>query len=383
MSTSETILSPLCPLWKTQRFRLLGIAPLLFFLARVIEYAVVAKTPEHILWSCHVSNLMMAVGLFFAQPWLIRISVFWQILGVPPWAFDMLKSGIVTPVSVFSHLGGFVVAIVAIREVGAKLGSWIPSMIFFLVLQQITRLLTEPGPYTNVNVAHFAYGPWKDLFASYWKYWVVNTAILAVTLLIIDFVLLKLFPQRTEKSLEQRVEEAVREEVSIVPSDPEWPRLFEIEAENLRRRLPESLIARIEHFGSTAVPGLSAKPVIDILVEVRSLEETRRSIVPLLESEGYEYFWRTDVSPPYAWFIKRNSEGQRTHHIHMVEADSKLWERLYFRDYLREFPDEARRYEELKRHLSDKYPNDRFAYTNGKAEFVATLTERALQHYRA
>jgi len=185
-----------------------------------------------------------------------------------------------------------------------------------------------------------------------------------------------------DKSLEQRIEEAVREEVAIVPYHPDWPHLFEIEAANLRSRLPGSLVTRTEHFGSTAVPGLAAKPIVDMLVEVRSLEETKRVIVPLLESEGYEYFWRTDVSPPYAWFIKRNSAGQRAYHIHMVEADSRLWERLYFRDYLREFPDEARRYEELKRHLAEKYPNDRIAYTTGKAEFVVTLTEKARQYYR-
>lgn len=186
-----------------------------------------------------------------------------------------------------------------------------------------------------------------------------------------------------EKSLEQRIEEAIREEASIVPYDSEWPRLFEREAENLRSKLPGSLIARIEHFGSTAVPGLAAKPVVDILVEVRSLEETKRLIVPLLEAAGYDYFWRTDTAPPYAWFIKRNCAGQRTHHLHMVEADSTLWERLYFRDYLREFPDEAKRYEELKRSLAEQYPHDRVAYTQGKTEFIVALTEKARRYYGA
>jgi GrpB-like predicted nucleotidyltransferase (UPF0157 family) len=184
-----------------------------------------------------------------------------------------------------------------------------------------------------------------------------------------------------KKSLEQRIEEAIREEISLVPYDPEWPNLFRDEAEFLRNKLPKSVIIRIEHFGSTAIPGLAAKPVIDILVEVSSLEETRTQIVPLLESEGYDYFWRTDTSPAYAWFIKRNSEGKRTHHIHMVEADSKLWDRLYFRDYLKEFPDEAHRYAELKQSLSEKYPNDRAVYTDGKTEFVASVTERAKQYY--
>jgi GrpB-like predicted nucleotidyltransferase (UPF0157 family) len=186
-----------------------------------------------------------------------------------------------------------------------------------------------------------------------------------------------------KKSLKQRIEEAIREEISIAPYDPGWPELYESEAASLRGKLPQSVVVRIEHFGSTAVPGLAAKPVIDILVQVSSLEEAKEQIVPLLEAEGYDYFWRTDVSPAYAWFIKRDSGGKRTHHIHMVEADSNLWERLYFRDYLREFPEEAKRYAELKQSLSEKYSNDRVAYTGGKAEYVTAITERAKRRYGA
>ena len=183
------------------------------------------------------------------------------------------------------------------------------------------------------------------------------------------------------KSLEQRIEEAIREEISIVPYDPQWPRLYEREAAFLRRTLPEAVVIKIEHFGSTAVPGLVAKPVIDVLVQVSSLEDTREQVVPILEAAGYDYFWRTDVSPAYAWFIKRDSAGKRTHHIHMVEADSNLWERLYFRDYLRSFPEEAKRYAELKQSLAVKHPKDRVAYTLSKTEYVVSITERAKRHY--
>jgi GrpB-like predicted nucleotidyltransferase (UPF0157 family) len=186
-----------------------------------------------------------------------------------------------------------------------------------------------------------------------------------------------------KKSLEQRIEEAIREEISIVPYDPEWPNLYENEAAFLRRKLPSSIVIKIEHFGSTAVPGLAAKPVIDVLVQVSSLVETQEQIVPILEAEGYDYFWRTDVSPAYPWFIKRDSGGKRTHHIHMVEVDSKLWERLYFRDYLKDFPEEAKCYAELKRSLAEKHANDRVAYTVGKAEYVLKITERAKRHYGA
>lgn len=185
----------------------------------------------------------------------------------------------------------------------------------------------------------------------------------------------------------KRREELVREEVAIVPYNPAWPRMFEKEAAFLRSKLPLNIVKRIEHFGSTAVPGLSAKPIIDILVEVISLEDTRKQIVPILEAEGYEYFWRPafgDDQPPfYAWFIKRNSEGKRTHHIHMVEADSELWARIYFRDYLRQFPAEAKRYNDLKRLLSEKYPNDRVKYTEDKSSFILTVTKKAKEYYES
>lgn len=186
---------------------------------------------------------------------------------------------------------------------------------------------------------------------------------------------------RVKKSLEQRIEEAIREEVSIVAYDPAWPQLFQREAEFLQSTLPERLIRRVEHFGSTAVPGLAAKPIIDILVEVASLREAQEIAVPQLEAKGYDYFWRTDCQPAYPWFIKRNAQGTRTHHIHMVEADSDLWERLYFRDYLREFPEEAERYAELKRSLSEKHPNDRIAYTQGKGAYVKDVTDLAKAYY--
>src|SRR5215475_10678359 len=168
MDTKEAIL---IPPWQTLRFRLLGFLPLCFFLARAIQYMIIAKTPEQMLWSCHISNLMLAAGLFMGNPFLIRIAVLWLILGVPPWIIEMVWSWQITAVGVFTHLGGFIMAIVAIRRVGAKRGSWIPSLIYFVILQQITRLLTTTGPYTNVNVAHFAYGPMKDWFASSWTYW--------------------------------------------------------------------------------------------------------------------------------------------------------------------------------------------------------------------
>jgi GrpB-like predicted nucleotidyltransferase (UPF0157 family) len=116
-------------------------------------------------------------------------------------------------------------------------------------------------------------------------------------------------PPPTE-TLEERIARVVREEVAIVPYDPTWPAAFLAEKAHLLSCLPAHLIRRVEHFGSTAVPGLAAKPIVDVLVEVTDLEATKTLIASVLEAQGYDYFWRPthgDDGPPfYAWFIKRD-----------------------------------------------------------------------------
>jgi GrpB-like predicted nucleotidyltransferase (UPF0157 family) len=119
---------------------------------------------------------------------------------------------------------------------------------------------------------------------------------------------------------------------------------------------------------------------------VTDLGETRRRIVPILEGQGYDYFWRPtsgdDTPPFYAWFIKRDARGVRTHHIHMVEAHFEHWDRLFFRDYLIEHPEVAREYAELKLRLSERHDRDRVAYTKAKSDFVSAVTARAKEHFQ-
>jgi GrpB-like predicted nucleotidyltransferase (UPF0157 family) len=180
--------------------------------------------------------------------------------------------------------------------------------------------------------------------------------------------------------LRERIERLGREKVEIVPYDPSWPDVFRDERDRLLHRFP-TIVRRVEHVGSTAVPRLSAKPIVDMLVEVTSLDETTAQIVPALEADGYDYLWRPtsgdDVPPFYAWFIKRNTDGQRSHHIHMVERDFPQWEALLFRDYLIAHPDAAQQYVDVKRRLASEFPNDREAYTDGKTEFVRRITDIA------
>lgn len=188
------------------------------------------------------------------------------------------------------------------------------------------------------------------------------------------------------ETLAERIKRVTQEDIAIVEYNPAWPEMFEQEKQHLLACLPPGLLGRIEHFGSTAVPGLAAKPIVDMLVEVVSLAQAQSVIAPILESQGYDYFWRPtwgDDGPPfYAWFIKRDAAGQRTHHIHMVEKDFEHWERLLFRDYLREYPSVAKEYEQLKLQLAALHPNDRVAYTKGKTEFITRITEAAKQRYQ-
>jgi GrpB-like predicted nucleotidyltransferase (UPF0157 family) len=178
----------------------------------------------------------------------------------------------------------------------------------------------------------------------------------------------------------QRITELMRERIAIVPYDEQWPlRYADIEMK-LQRSLPVDLVTRMAHIGSTAVHGLSAKPIIDVQVEVTSLDRVRREVVPIMRDLGYEYIWRPTMgeeAPFYAWFIGRNAVGERTEHIHMVEPDTASADRILFRDFLRAHASEALRYEALKRSLHAAHPNDRAAYTCGKTDFIASIVTNA------
>ncbi len=160
--------------------------------------------------------------------------------------------------------------------------------------------------------------------------------------------------------------------IGVVPYDPAWPRRFEEERVLLERLLAPWLDGGIHHVGSTAVPGLAAKPIIDIVAGVRDLEEARGAFERLRE-EGYEYAFHR---PQTHWFGKPASSEAwpRTHHLHLTEPGSDLWrERLAFRDALRADRELAAEYETLKRRLAAEYPVDVEQYTAGKRQFVARV----------
>jgi len=125
------------------------------------------------------------------------------------------------------------------------------------------------------------------------------------------------------------------DEVEIVDYDPRWSLLFDEEAERLRKVLDPSLIVGLEHFGSTAISGLSAKPIIDILIAVRSLAVAQATFVDALQSLDYVY-WADNPKKDRMFFVKGMPPfgAKRSHHVHVTEPNGEMWQRLAFRDYL-------------------------------------------------
>jgi GrpB-like predicted nucleotidyltransferase (UPF0157 family) len=164
------------------------------------------------------------------------------------------------------------------------------------------------------------------------------------------------------------------DEIIIVDYDPHWPLMFAAELQRIAHVLSPNLIDRIEHIGSTAVPGMPAKPIIDLLVIVHSLTDAKQvAIDPLIEL-GYTY-WPDNPDADRMFFVRGlPPNSPRSHHIHIIESNSyKSEERILFRDYLRQYPATAADYAVLKRDLAQKFPLDREAYTNGKTEFVRSV----------
>ena len=155
--------------------------------------------------------------------------------------------------------------------------------------------------------------------------------------------------------------------VRVVAYDASWPQQFADERAALEGVLAPWLVGPIEHIGSTAVPGLVAKPVIDIMAGVATLDGSRASLAELAPLH-YVYFpYRADVMH---WLCKP-SDAVRTHHLHLVPFGSALWrDRLAFRDHLRRDSTLAAEYAALKRELAAKYEHDREAYTDAKEPFV-------------
>ena len=165
--------------------------------------------------------------------------------------------------------------------------------------------------------------------------------------------------------------------VRIADYNPEWPELFTSERKNIIEAVGNEFISRIEHIGSTSVPGLCAKPTIDILLEILEITNCDLLINQLKEAE-YHYIPKPENPPPHMMFAKGYSAAGFTghaYHIHVRYPGD--WDEIVFRDYLIMNPADAAEYEALKRKLANEFKNDRENYTESKTAFINNIILKA------
>lgn len=190
--------------------------------------------------------------------------------------------------------------------------------------------------------------------------------------------------------MSKKLNELTRDEIAqlfpviIVDYQKNWAEIFEKERKNILEILGYEVALRIEHFGSTSIPDLPAKDTIDILLQLPDNPDIFDDIIQKMHTISYEFMWQPDGNPPYMHFIKGfNTEGikQQTYLIHAGPKTHPIWDRIYFRDFLRQFPETARQYAELKIDLSKQYKYDRVGYRIAKTAFVAEITEKAKGYF--
>lgn len=164
-----------------------------------------------------------------------------------------------------------------------------------------------------------------------------------------------------------------RDRVAVVPHDAAWARLFAEEEARLRAALGDR-VGAIEHVGSTSVPGLDAKPILDLLIAVDSVREVE-GLVPVLRELGYAH--KDDPDIPERLYFVRGPAERRTHHLSLAEPETAWFQQqLRFRDLLRGDPQLAADYARLKHELAARHPGDRRAYAAGKQPFIDGVLAR-------
>jgi putative glutamine amidotransferase len=166
----------------------------------------------------------------------------------------------------------------------------------------------------------------------------------------------------------------------VADPDPNWGQAFEVEAARIREALPSDVLVQVDHVGSTSVPGLAAKPIIDISVALVSMVPRTTYVEPLRDL-GYR--WVADPWDDTHEYFSRDAGGELAYHVHACIGGGEFQRRhIAFRDWLRAHPDDARTYGTLKRELAARHPRDPTGYTEGKTAFIREIEARALSSVR-
>jgi hypothetical protein len=161
------------------KLRLLGILPLIFFLAQGVHYWKINEL-GHLLWMCNIGNLLLAIGLFLEKPVVVRLSAIWMIPGLIIWLLYVVLAWGVFLTSTLAHVGGLIVALFALSKLGMDRTAWRWAFGWYLVVQLASRLVTPAV--LNVNLAHAVQSGWERTFQSYWTFWLVLTIVTAIGL---------------------------------------------------------------------------------------------------------------------------------------------------------------------------------------------------------
>ncbi len=163
-------------------------------------------------------------------------------------------------------------------------------------------------------------------------------------------------------------------EVELVPHNPEWSQLADEEAKQILEQLSIPVIG-IYHIGSTSIPGIKAKPILDFVMEVADLDEIIRSAEAL---EELGYLSKDEYGIPGRQFFTKDTNGERSHHLHVFQKGHPDIERhLVFRDFLRANPKAAHEYELIKEKLAKRFPKESGNYTEAKSDFILSMDEVA------
>src|SRR5829696_4595371 len=173
------------------KLRLLGILPLIFFIAQFVHYWRINEL-GHMLWMCNIGNLILAMGLFLDKPVLIRLAAIWTIPGLVVWVIYVVLAWCVFLTSTLAHAGGLIVAMIAIRHYRMDRTSWRWAFGWYLVIQLASRFFTLAA--LNVNLAHAVQPGFERSFQSYWIFWLILTALTTVILWLVGLVLSSIWP---------------------------------------------------------------------------------------------------------------------------------------------------------------------------------------------
>ena len=180
------------------RMRLLGLLPLIFFLAQGVHYWRINQ-PGHMLWMCNIGNLLLAMGLFLEKPLVVRLAAIWTIPGLLVWFIYVVLAWGVFLTSTLAHIGGLVVAMFVLSRYRMDRTAWRWAFGWYLMVQLGSRFVTPSE--LNVNLAHAIQPGWERAFESYWAFWLTLTVVTVVVLWLSGLLLWSLWPAGEQKAL--------------------------------------------------------------------------------------------------------------------------------------------------------------------------------------